>query len=409
MRKRVEILLSVALLLVTLVPSTGIRAQTVGLDRADRPLIPLAILRMGTGSTGSCTLVAKTRVYAYWLTAAHVGSRGKCSVMREGKRQLAGQVVAARNSSDLALVKTTAYTVTEDPMPIWIGQLKGRAIYGEGYASGSFRDFGRRRGSFTSFYKSRGTWSLPSIPGESGGCLYVPYRGLRYICGVTSTSDWPSNRRGHRNGETNGAHHQEIRNFLSASGLPVGADGFVGGKSFTLGGRGWCDPIQGCNPGQPVQPIPQIDPGQGFIVPQQPNPVDYEKIKQLIADEVAKIPTPVDGVDGLPGNDGLPGKDGAQGPQGPPGPSVAGPQGPRGDIGPAGPKGDTGESGAPGVGINSMEIQDGNLVVLMSDGSVRDLGPMGFDVQIYGTDRQLLTEQYVAPGGTLKLQNKLIE
>ncbi|MFC7399583.1 hypothetical protein ACFQU1_20430 [Chelatococcus sp. GCM10030263] len=108
------------------------------------------------------------------------------------------------------------------------------------------------------------------------------------------------------------------------------------------------------------------------------------------------------GVPGLPGEPGEPGLKGDPGDPGPPGekgePGAIGPQGDKGDKGdkgdpgesgapgPAGEKGDPGEPGRDGepgidgndgVGLAGALInQRGELVVTLSDGSMKELGPV---------------------------------
>lgn len=98
----------------------------------------------------------------------------------------------------------------------------------------------------------------------------------------------------------------------------------------------------------------------------------------------------MDGFTGPQGPAGAPGpagKQGDQGPSGPQGPAgkdgrdgKAGPPGPIGPQGPQGPSGADGVAGADGqdgVGIESAYIAaDGSLVLILTDGSELDVGPL---------------------------------
>jgi hypothetical protein len=76
---------------------------------------------------------------------------------------------------------------------------------------------------------------------------------------------------------------------------------------------------------------------------------DMEVVKSLLADMVKQIPVPKDGRDGKDGKDG---RDGADGKDGAPG-----------------------EKGADGIGMaGSMIDRDGNLLVTMTNGEVKNLG-----------------------------------
>jgi hypothetical protein len=70
---------------------------------------------------------------------------------------------------------------------------------------------------------------------------------------------------------------------------------------------------------------------------------------------------------------------GPAGPQGPVGPQGAtgqqGPQGDRGPAGPQGPQGDRGPAGPPARSVVSSQINNGDLILTYSDGTVQDAGP----------------------------------
>lgn len=218
---------------------------------------------VGSASSGSATLVAKTQSQAFWISAYHVvrGARGIITLHRPDKKALVAKQVSQRTSADLVLLRSSSHTVDEDPLPVWKWRLEGRRYWAEGYASGTLKDFGRRSGTFTSAHGSKAEWSLPSIPGESGGCIYTLAVGRKYLAGVTSGSDWPRNPRGERNGYTFGGHSPQIVAFLTNSGLPVGPDGYVG--SLTWAGRNWSDPTPNRGILRRLLPnCPQCDPQQ---------------------------------------------------------------------------------------------------------------------------------------------------
>ena len=83
------------------------------------------------------------------------------------------------------------------------------------------------------------------------------------------------------------------------------------------------------------------------------------------------------------GEKGDQGEKGAQGPQGPQGdkgdqgePGEKGEQGDKGDKGDQGDQGEPGEKGDQGVGIEKVEVIDGELVVTYTDGTVKSLGKL---------------------------------
>ncbi len=86
---------------------------------------------------------------------------------------------------------------------------------------------------------------------------------------------------------------------------------------------------------------------------------------------------------GAQGPQGDKGDTGAQGPQGDKGDTGAqGPQGDKGDTGAQGPqgdKGDKGDKGDDGVGIEKIEIVNGELIVYYTDGTEKNLGKINGD------------------------------
>lgn len=348
-----------AVLLAGVVPATTVQAQgqrgLVPAQQGQRGLnpqspngrgdvstsIPLALIKRydasvprGGASAGSCALVARSTTKAYWLTAEHVidGPRGYVTIQRPGKQTLEGKVIAVRHAPDLALIRTSSASVTKYPFPIWPYQITDRDYWAEGYASATFNDFGRRKGRLLGKSSNSTRWSFPSIPGESGGCVYTLHGNTKYLCGVVSASDWPRNPRGLLGGFTVGGDARAIRDFLNSAGLPVGKDGYVSTVAYeqkneiayadyptgifrrALGGRRHQDPCPDCYPKEQ----PQINNPQNIIPedyirpdppPQQPPEqlpqptVDYEKIRAMIKQEMALI-APQDGRDGRDGKDG---------------------------------------------------------------------------------------------------------
>jgi hypothetical protein len=124
-------------------------------------------------------------------------------------------------------------------------------------------------------------------------------------------------------------------------------------------------------------------------------PVSNEKIVDAVARWLEANPPPA-GRDGEPGERGEPGLSGADGKDGADGRDGApGPQGERGDAGQpgetgvTGEKGDPGRDGADGTGLAGALIdRAGNLIVTLTDGTTRDLGPVEGKDGRHGIDGQ---------------------
>lgn len=307
--------------------------------------VPLALIKRfqashphGGASAGSCSLIAKSSTHAYWITADHVinGPRGVVVLSRPGKKDLQGTVIAQRRSPDLALIRTSSYTVTKSPFPIWPYKLADRDFWAEGFADASFKGFGRRKGRLLSVNNDMARWSLPSIPGESGGVIFCLLGKTKYLCGVTSASDWPRNPRGTLSGFTVGGHSYQIRAFLKSLGMELRSDGYIVVPEQTglfrrvLGGRRHSDPCPDCLPreqpqlrGGPQIPdlIPEdyVPPEQEAPDPQPQTPTPQPQTPQPQAPQPKPQPERIEKqrlrVEVL----GVPGKDGKRGPAGPPG------------------------------------------------------------------------------------------
>lgn len=215
-------------------------------------------------NSGTITLIAKGE-YAYWLTASHIFYDGSGNYLPvayikvPGKGTYSAKVVKISSSTDLALLRTSPKG-TPDPLRIWTGNLASSMVcYSEGYASRV--GFGRRQGK-PQTNNRMARWSLPSLPGDSGGCIYTIYNNKRYLVGVTSGSNWPEYRNWSTDdGYTIGASPKTIRDFLQITGGTVEQTGccIFGGR--TLGGRRWRDPLQY------QQNIPR-----GQVIEEQPEP-----------------------------------------------------------------------------------------------------------------------------------------
>lgn len=95
------------------------------------------------------------------------------------------------------------------------------------------------------------------------------------------------------------------------------------------------------------EPGPQGEPGPA-------GEVDMTAVKELIDAAVAALPPAERGEKGEPGQDGLSGQDGVDGAPGAPG-----------------------ESGKDGIGLaDALKDADGNLVLVMTDGRTKSLGPV---------------------------------
>jgi len=83
----------------------------------------------------------------------------------------------------------------------------------------------------------------------------------------------------------------------------------------------------------------------------EPGQVDMEAVKALVSAAVADLPPPERGEKGAPGNDGLSGESGSDGLPG--------------------------ADGKDGVGLaDALKDEDGNLVLVMTDGRTKNLGPV---------------------------------
>jgi hypothetical protein len=107
----------------------------------------------------------------------------------------------------------------------------------------------------------------------------------------------------------------------------------------------------------------------GWDRPQDGKSVTVEELEPIIADHVQKavaaIPAPKDGADGKNGADGIDGKDGTNGIDGK-----------NGTDGIHGKDGLDGKNGRDGLDAVEFIRSEGNLIVTLSNGTTKDLGPI---------------------------------
>lgn len=213
---------------------------------------PVAIIKAyshrgaSSASSGSCTLIAKDDTQAYWITADHVTrSAPYLEVLLRSGGRWAGRTVVRDSGADLAVLRTSSTNIDLQPILVWPRQQLGSEwYYAEGFAGASFQGFGRRKGKLGNLMGNMVRWLLPSIPGDSGGCIYLINNGQRYQCGVTSGSDWPSYRSYASDGYTVGGSPSSLHRIIQAAGLTIEPTGLIRCPGRTLGGRNWPDPIQ---------------------------------------------------------------------------------------------------------------------------------------------------------------------
>lgn len=322
-----------------------------------------AIGLVGCGSSrGSGTMIARSDElgYAVVITARHVVSEaGPTWFQPHGDKQRYKAVRKYRHpNSDVAIftvVSTGTSLQTRAPMLLWTGKVQpGMPVWAEAYGGGR-AVAGRLHGQVEGMFGGGDIRvSLPSIPGDSGGCVFTVYKKRPYLVGVVSGSNWPE-----RGGPTWSAvpSVQPIRSWLTGLTLPF--ESSTGTHAVTptlaptgclqlgvrirgtLGGRRFVRPYQQpqgggvCPPGEvcPPELIP-VDPPSGSEddqLPQQPGIDQAALIEALAKDPRFRGPA---------------GKDGEPGPQGPAGPAGApGPAGERGEPGPAGEAGPVGPAG----------------------------------------------------------------
>ena len=350
----------------------------------------------GAASSGTATAIAKGQ-YGYWLTADHVtGSAPFISIHRPDGRRWAGRVVARDGQHDLALVQTSVLEMPE-PIRVWTAAIDPERWYhAEGFAGAKFSGFGRRKGRFGRAMSRMIQFLLPSIPGDSGGCMYTVYGGKRYQCSVTSGSNWPEYRSINSDGYTFGASPRDIRSFLKSAGLTVERSGQVSCLRQALGGRFHPDPLQQQYQQQviPLQQAPpqqyQLCPPGGQCDPQQPpqQPLPQQPLPQQ---PLPQQPQPVTG---------------------PPGP--AGPMGPPGERGPSGPKGDPAQLNYEALlsmikqdlprSVTRIELRNSELIQKFSDGSESVIGDLGFTLEMYNNQGNKTDSERIPNNGVLKLQ-----
>jgi hypothetical protein len=436
---------------------------TASVALAEVSLTPVVLIRsysgqkpVGGAAAGSATLVAVNDKFSWFITADHVTNNARYKVVTvqrpDWPSPVQGAVVATDSAADLSLVRCPAALPTQlKPIAIWPAD-KGTGdiswVYAEGYAAAQFKvgpgtnGFGRRKGKLVYRSGSRSKFSLPSVPGDSGGCIYTASNeGHIYLLGVTSTSDWPGRvGKPERDGVTYGGNHVAIAALLNSNGLPVGSDGYVGGKDAeatirVLGGRRWPHPLKGfkrqCPPGNPCPPQnnpgPDLTPDPTPDAPEPPKPdcpdcpgLDEDEVKRLIAIAVMNAVRIEVGKLILPqGPQGPAGPAGPRGEPGPVGPGTRGDDGPRGPVGPPGPQGEPGVS--PEIDydvltqrvldqlpklVTGVEVLNGALSERYHDGSRKQVAKLYFDFELL--DGSTTTgNKRVFLGGRLRLQSSL--
>lgn len=214
------------------------------------PIPQLAIIKSPNG-VGTGTLIAKVNGYAFWITAYHVAHNSQRLVIDNLTNQWQAKVVAYDYRADISLA-ISGGEKTPDPILVWTGDLsRSSDYYSEGYAKGTIKYFGRRKGKLLSQGEKQASWSLPSMRGDSGGPVYAVYNHRIYLTGITATS---STARVHPSvtvdGSTSGANPKSIWGLLDQAGLQVDKTGKVLLKKLNtheqevLAGRGWIFPLK---------------------------------------------------------------------------------------------------------------------------------------------------------------------
>lgn len=336
-----------------------------------------AVGMVGRGnSRGSGALIAvhPDANAALVITAHHVvDGGGEYWFQPSGSsKRFKGAQIRKHPQADVSvfLIAKTPEIDARETLCIWPGDIyNGMPVWGEGYGG---MNFGRTKGQVLGrFVGTDARFSLPSIPGDSGGIVITVDKTRKpYLMGIISGSNWAD-----RGGPTwtaapwAGPIRQWLDTLVFTVAPTPGARGVraecsvnptgcvvLGRLRRALGGRRWAQPYQinpqGSCPGgvcpspqQPFEPyIPDEPPmggGGGDVLPdpppgsappappqQQPNcpcpqggeqapncPCDPDKLKEAI-------------VKALKEDGPLKGEAGAQGPAGPAGP--AGEQGPPG-------------------------------------------------------------------------------
>jgi integrin beta 3 len=127
------------------------------------------------------------------------------------------------------------------------------------------------------------------------------------------------------------------------------------------------------------------DPGENGAPGENGKDADPETVKELVMQAVEALQPLLVGTPGEPGEKG-----------------EAGEPGEKGDAGQPGEKGQPGENGRDGVGLAAAVIdRDGELVVTMTDGSARSLGPVIGKTGRDGFGFEDMTEELADDGRTI--------
>lgn len=295
------------------------------------------------------------------MTAWHVvRDGGDLWFAPNGNSQRKGIAVKKHPTADVAVFLVPCEGISHlTPLPIWPGTLtKGQEVWGEGYGG---LKFGRTRGYVEKDFAGADTqFSLPSIPGDSGGIvLTLDDAGVPYLAGIISASNWAE-----ANGPTFtvAPRASVIRSWLDSLDFRVRPRG--SGEVATvecyveptgclrigqrirqaLRGRNWPQPYN-CPNGQ--CPLPQGNQQEFIPVPPQEDPIYPQQppqIQQPPACPGCPCPRPKpDQVD----KDELLNELLAK---------IANDDRFRGDTGPEGPRGESGPPGSPGPGTTPDQL-----------------------------------------------------
>lgn len=175
-------------------------AQSLPIQTATRVLAHPAVWKVnrkaiGNGTfEGSCTLVVNDnrQNVSIWITAAHVLSIGEATGLphiTNGQMTLPAEFSVCKNDNlDIAIL-VSGYVEGGIPMAVWTGDVTpGMDVWGEGYGGNRF---GRTRGRVEpSNFTHAEEYSLPSIPGDSGGVIYLIYQGHPFWLGPISGGNY---------------------------------------------------------------------------------------------------------------------------------------------------------------------------------------------------------------------------
>lgn len=161
--------------------------------QAQHPLVG----QVGCGSSrGSGVVIAHdTQLQISVVITAHhvVRNSGELWFIVNGSGpRYPGRAIRKHPQADVAIFLISSKGISHlTPLPIWPRRLtRGQEVWGEGYGG---LKFGRTRGYVENDFTGAATqFSLPSIPGDSGGVvLTLDEYKVPYLAGVISGSNWP--------------------------------------------------------------------------------------------------------------------------------------------------------------------------------------------------------------------------